>query len=516
MHPKKDKKMISVLLLFITLITIYFLNLQVKLGVVYWDTYIYLWNALMFAGISPGYKQYLPPLIPFLTGMLFKVVGVSEAVLFVICGIIYVLGVLGTYLFLRLRFTTIESFAGTLILSCMSVVLAWMVAGTLDVPGAMLSVWTIFTFVYGMEKNKKFLFFTPILYLLAFLTRYTAGLLVIPILTYLIVSRFKNIKELMIGAAFGSPILISFMYFLYLKVGNPFIFLGIGIPGTPNPEYPGFNLDSFYYLKHILQYISSFPSKEYLGTYLNPSMGYTSPISYVLAFLSILGISLYLKRHRAIYGIIPTIFLTILSLKYQLIYLIPELLLIPCMLFLYSKSKIPKLDLMVFTWFLTYLFAHSLICLKVDRYFITMVIPLTYILMLGISELKNLISTSKYNALVIFLAVGVVISSLSYYFTITPYRLDSNLENAATWLKNYDPNYRQKIIFSDHWIGMSWYLKYEVKRGNPDDFKSIDDLSKMLINSNATYFIWTKKGFELKGFEIIKKFKGAIIYERCR
>jgi hypothetical protein len=96
-------------------ITAYLLEVQIKIGVPYWDVFNYLNNALFFAGMGKGSVLYLPPVIPFLTSLFFKAGYISINAIFILDSILFIIGVIGLYLLLNQRFNGIQSLTGSLI-----------------------------------------------------------------------------------------------------------------------------------------------------------------------------------------------------------------------------------------------------------------------------------------------------------------------------------------------------------------------------------------------------------------
>nr|WP_243687175.1 glycosyltransferase family 39 protein [Methanobacterium formicicum] len=60
---------------------------------------------------------------------------VSVDVIFLISGLIFILGVIGLYLLLKERFDPTKSLAGSLIFISLPVIMAWAVSGGIDLPG---------------------------------------------------------------------------------------------------------------------------------------------------------------------------------------------------------------------------------------------------------------------------------------------------------------------------------------------------------------------------------------------
>ena len=128
------------------IITLYLLIDQVYVGVPYYDVFVYLNNALIYAGIPVGNLSviYLPPLMPFLTSLFFRLGLISSNIIFIIDGVIFVFGVIGLYLLLRERFNEIQSSIGCLIFISFPLIYSWAVSGGIDVPEISFSIWVIY------------------------------------------------------------------------------------------------------------------------------------------------------------------------------------------------------------------------------------------------------------------------------------------------------------------------------------------------------------------------------------
>lgn len=579
-----------ILIAFAIIFTIYLVEVQIKIGAIYWDVYLYLNNALMFAGLGDGYKIYLSPLIPFLTSLLYRAGFVYQSSLYSVTGLIFILGIYGMYLLLNLRFSHLKSFAGAIIFTSCSLILPWAVSGTLDVPAVCFSIWTIFLAIYGLEKNNKAIYFIFPVAALAFLTRYTSGLLILPILFLFITHYFDNgftrseIKKIAISIVLGILIFLPFIGFFYANLGNPFPFLdqfGVSVENHASTRDPGLMPDKAYYLKNIPNYISSYPlydSKLDFGAMITPRTGQVNPISYLILILTGLGLISYvsgilnklwatiknnyldratkkntssarniskkldsLLNNRSILLIMVflveiLIILFIISL-WGNSYLISELLMFSTILITYFAlrkieiikgleiKKAFRIDFVILIWLLTYLISHSFLSIKVDRYFVTMIPAMVYLMVLGLSNTGNIIArlTNKLNqkkiisgVLILVLGVTLFASALQPYEDKVPYKVYGFLEEGAKMMKTYDPQYKEKVIFSDQWPALSWYLKTDVQRGYPQDFKTSDEFSQMLKNSNATYFISTygRGALSMEGYSIATHDKIVYIYKR--
>lgn len=573
---KRSKVICSfILLAFVIILTLYLVRLQIKVGVVYWDVYLYLNNALMFAGLGEGYKIFLPPLLPFLTSVFFRIFQVTDSFLYVISGIIFALGIVGMYLLLNLRFSTFKSLCGAVIFSSMTIILSWAVSGTLDVPAVCFSIWFLYLTVYGLEKNSNALYLAFPVAALAFLTRYTAGLMLLPVLFIFITHYLEKgvkkaqIKKLVLGMVLGLLIMIPFMGFFYTNLGTPFPFLnqlGVSVENQVSSRDPGLMPDRAYYLKNIPNYISSYPLGTGYGAMLNPVKGHVNPISYFILILT--GIGLIASASGVLKNYVKILISNMRTLKQKIVskdrknnlkffspiltailiilfilslngnsYLISEALMLALALSIYlflKKHEIGKnenqslsnsiLDLTIIIWFLTYFISHSFLSVKVDRYFVTMIPALVYLIVLGLSSTGNLLArlTGKINkkniissGLVLLMAMLLFSSSIHPYQNHVPYPIYGYLEEGGEWMANYDPDYADKIIYSNNWPALSWHLKTNVNRGFLPDFNNSDEFSQMLVNSNATYYIGTDANFlHMKDFERIGNTSNVFFFKR--
>ena len=172
-------------------------------------------------------------------------------------------------------------------------------------------------------------------------------------------------------------------------------------------------------------------------------------------------------------SLIFTILLAILALTLnQTSYLVSVVLVfILCYLAgtsLRGENEQQSLDLMFLAWFLSYLIFHSILPIKVDRYFITMAPALVYFLILGFDELLNIIRARKpgFNGKWIGLTLVLILltSTTITYAGHTPQKVFVvYLEDAGVWITQQDPQYQDRIIASDYSTALSWYLKKDVQ-----------------------------------------------------
>ena len=130
---------------------------------------------------------------------------------------------------------------------------------------------------------------------------------------------------------------------------------------------------------------------------------------------------------------------------------------------------------MFFAWFMAFFIFHSIFVIKDNRYFVLMAPPVAYFMILGLSEISNKIKFKIRNRNVTFPVLAIILTSIILLSTATqiPLILQSNsdieipneqMKLASQWFVNYDPDYKNKNIYSDLWPNFSWYLKTNVKK----------------------------------------------------
>jgi 4-amino-4-deoxy-L-arabinose transferase-like glycosyltransferase len=541
-------------LFILTLITVgitsYILYVQMKIGVPYWDVFNYLNNALYFAGIGKGSALYLPPVVPLLTSLFFKTGYVSINAIFILDSILLVIGVIGLYLLLNMRFNEIQSFTGSIIFISFPVVLSWVAAGGIDIPGVSFSIWAIYLTVLGVKKDSKFLYFVIPIIMLAFLTRYTAGLIVLPIVLYSIINirKIQKIKKVILGISLELAVLVVAFIFYLMHLGAIKTFynllMNITTSSTTGVGDVAYNPSVWYYLQNIPNYISVGPIQGTYQQILNPSMGVPSILSYITILIASIGIILYMrsilssklnlnKLKISRNNLIKIIVLIVLVIGFaaafnNVSYVINEIILfgICCILYMLlgnQKTKNLDMDLMFFSWFGAYLIFQSILGMKVDRYFITMAPALVYFIILGLSEFinkinpriknKNLKSWGIYSIIaLIFLSSAAVT-----YIGHTPKKTFTvDIGDASNWIKEHDPDYKNKIIYSDYPPAVSWYLKKQVNGAYTRLYSNSEEFSKRLQKKDAYYYIdsLSEPKPDLDGYHIVKTFGTVAVYEK--
>ncbi|HTX60901.1 MAG TPA: glycosyltransferase family 39 protein [Methanobacterium sp.] len=543
------KEPFTVLVIITLLITSYLLFKQFYIGVPYYDVFVYLNNALIFAGIPVGNVSviYLSPLMPFLTSLIFRAGYISANAMFVLNAIVFVFGVLGLYLLLRERFNQMQSFTGSIIFISLPLIFTWAVSGGIDIPGISLSIWTIYLLVLGVKRDSKYLYLVFPVLMVAFLARYTSVILVFPIFLYLIISNnlLKNFKKLFVGIMASLVLFIPFMAYFYAKLGNitPLINLVtstiMGAGGAVNDL--GYNPDKLYFLFNMLNYINIGPLQGVYRQVQNPSQGYPSILAYILVIIVLVGLAICIYRiiKRKIENIdnkgktVAQVILLILLLAmavwsfFYSSYLVCEVITLASLYVAYrilkGTEKNLEIDFLFLSWFIAFFIFHSIIPLKVDRYFITMSPALVYFLVLGLSTViekyKSKLTLKKFKGEYLYLIISFLLlfSTLAVHVGHTPrHGYGYQIQAASDWLTSYDPNYMSKAIYSDYDPALSWSLKKEVKFAVPRIYVGPDSFARFLLDNNVDYYIdaYTDPKWNIPGYHIIKTIGGVAIYQR--
>lgn len=551
-----------IVLILITLgIVSYFLSIQMRIGVPYWDVFNYLNNALYFAGMEGGSVSiFLPPLLPLLTSLLFRMGYVSINAIFIVSGFISIVGVTGFYLLLKQRFNPIQSFAGSIIFISLPVMLSWVVSGGIDIPGVVFSIWAIYFLIIGLKKDSRFLYFVLPLAVIAIMARYTSGLIILPILIYLLINldelkTNENLKKIILGVLIEFGVLIVGSMYFFVKLGaTASIFNLIFAVATATSTGAGdvaYNPNLLYYLQNLLNYISVGPIQGTYQQILNPSMGIPSILSYVIAIITIVGLSFYIYRGaKSRFGRVNpsplnrsnllkftlTLVLVagfVISFYFKSL-IISEILLISVLYLLYlflfngasddSKGK-ASLDFMFISWFGVFFIFHSILPFKVDRYFITMAPAFAYFIILGFSQfmelvdIKSRITKSSFRKCGVYLILALVLlsSATAIYVGHTPKKTFTiDIGNSSDWIKEYDPHYHDKNIRSDYPNAVSWYLKMDVLGAYPRLFNTTGEFADYLKNSNVDYYIdsTSQSHPDIEGYRIIKSWGVVVIYQK--
>ncbi len=487
-----------------------------------WDTFAFLANALEFAGKSIGYAEpHRSPFLSFLVSLVFRLGWESEAAIFAVDCFLAFAGVLGFYLLLRLRFTPLFSFLGSLLFISYPAVFKQAGTGYTDLASVSFSIWSIYFFALGTQKSTKFLPLALLLFVAAALTRFTALLLIFPVLLIFFLKPFDKVRfsinSFLLGFFASFVLYMPFAIFYFKKFGNPFFPLAIAFSAASDTTSPA---ESFAYEPNLGWYI--FNLKRFIAS----SAGET--IFLVFALFSLVGWAFYFYRllESTDFKKIGLAFL--FALAYVLIFfqgglILRQLAAFMLCFFLYMifRSDDRKISeslgffLLFFCWFLVYFDFHSHLGVKVDRYFIVMVPGFTYLALHGLYELTEIFSSEKIKtvlkgAVYFLISFFIAVSFFSYFQQkkAQPDYLVADAKKTSNWLKKQ--NISQAVIYSDLWPAFGWYLKRNVLA--MPTFKDSRAFNHELEKNKADYFLTIRKR-SLPSFKLVKKFGSVSVYK---
>ncbi|MDI6644480.1 MAG: glycosyltransferase family 39 protein [Methanobacteriaceae archaeon] len=507
-----------------------------------WDTYAFLANAMEFAGKGFGYAEFeRPPLMSVVTSLIFYLGIVNERAIYYVDSLFYIIGVLGLYLFLKLRFSAIESFLGALLFATFPVVLLWLGTGYSDIASISLSILSLYFLSLAVIKDSRFFYLTFLLAMLSFLTRFTSAFIIFPMTLYILISGnyLKNIKKIGLGIFISILAIIPYLYINLMIFGSPFfpftVFLQLTDVSSAQENF-AYTTDKLFFIYNLDSYISL------QGTW-------ESIIFFIIILFIILGFLFYLynifstkllkeKVKNKVYKLLgfersqnkfkfslTVIFgilwiLGFISLSYMYVEILFFIFCIVSYFYLKDISdRDLRLDFLFFSWFMSFFIFHSIYGVKVERYFITMTPPLTYFIILGVNQVSNKfkiqykrINISPYIIISIFIFLLLISSNV--YLNSLPDKTDylvADSISAAEWMQNNVSNYKDMEIMSDLWPVLSWYLKMDVKP--MPFFKNSLAFNHELQKQNADFYL-TIRDVNLPSYKKVIKLGSITIYKK--
>jgi len=540
------------LIIIVGVISYYRLLIQIDIGPIS-DTCDFLLNALYFSGQGVGYYDWTRPVFfPLLIAIVFKLGFVSATAAYVVDILIYIFGLIGFYLLLSLHFNKIESFFGGLLYATFPIIILLSGLGFSDFTCGAFVIWAFYFLVLAVKENSKFFILFFLFWTMAFLTRFNAALIIFPVVLYIFMNKqeIKNHKYIGWGILASFLLIIPVLWFYQIKFGNilfPFMDTFGATSRTFSPEYHPYNVDPLFYIKGFFSY--------------------TGFESFIITFLIIIGIAVYtiirvknqsdiknkllsivskedmnLKFKLLIFAVLTLIFIVTFG---QVHYMVSEVIFLAVGLVFFTlinELNIKNIDLhiLVFSWFMAFFIFNSVYVIKSSRYFILMAPGVAYLLLLGLRTVFNELTVKLKKGNLIFpvfaliLTVFILLSTASLLPSIEDRFQGIRVTNekiaiASEWFINYEPDYKNKVIYSNLWPYLAWHLKTDVKimftfknnqaylGGVKDNttFTQQDNLASnnYLVDNNADYY-FSSDAINLTSYKPIKQFGSVIIYER--
>lgn len=550
---------LAILIAIISIITYKCFQIQTSIGPV-WDTYDLLSEAAFLAGQNIGYYDLIrPPLIPFLTSILFRIVGLSTWPIMLIDGLIFILGSAGLFLFLKVRFDNLTSFLGALLFSTFPLVLTFVCSGLTDTATVCISIWALLFTVLAVKRDSRWFYLSFPILMLAFLTRFTSALIIFPMFFFILINleEIKHRKDILIGIVISFLFLIPVFWLFYVNFGNPlYTFLNFfssssGSVSQTTEMLFSYNPDFFYFAKAM----PSLMGPQAMGVVLVIFLGLLiCPFQRFMNKRKSLenqnelnrSLQLSLRKDIKIKSLFLSILIIIFILTLQRVhYLFSEIILFPILYLIYSlvnefKFKNIDLDFLFLSWFMVFFIFHSVYVIKDYRYFIDMTPSLAYFLMRGFTlttsqlgiKIKNRnVTHYLFSGFLIFL---IIFSTYNYLPSIGEtnkhlMELNEGNTNISVWLMNYDPNYKNKVIYSDIWPYSGWSLQRNVSKmpqfvnhqaiytGAKEynlTTQDIMDYNNELDSNQADYYISRRIDLTFINYRSIKHFNGITLYQR--
>lgn len=527
---------LSVLMIIYTGILLYSQSIR---SISYWDIFVYLQNAMLFSGNNIGSQLSVPPVLSLLTSVPFKLGFISETSLFVVSGILFIFLIIGMYLLFNERFDCEISLLASLIFSMLSLIVTWALTGATDVPALSFGVWALLFTIWGLNKDFKYYYPAFLFFILAFFTRFTEGFILIVMGYYLLINFEKFKKQLTVKNILPFVVYVLIIgliicgVYLSFQGTIPFIsqFLEVSSSSQVSSVNVGYELNPYYYLQNLPEYLTSFNASGSYFVSLSTSDNSPTPLSYAFILLVVIYLLKFLSKlvnydicevdnkNIKIAAIILLSIFTIISYTH-LSYMITELLFIVILLLYYRwlPDKDNQMDYLMLLWIGIYIIMHSYHPVKVDRYIIPILIPLTYFVTTSI----QFILKDKKKVLIALLIILILMIPVNanYLSSITHENQHTHEEKvAAEWLGQYDPNYKSYNISSDRGVVFSWYLKKYVYTTIPRVLEANNESLIDKLNSiEAKYYIdSTSNTTKIAGYQCIydnNKDTRVKIYER--
>ncbi len=508
-----------------------------------WDSYAFLANAAEFAGRSVGYAEpHRPPVVSFLTSLVFRVGPMHESVLQILDGVLTILGVAGFYLLFRKRFSKIPSAVGALAFLAVQPLWNYLGMGYTDFAAVGLSAWALLLCINATERDARWYLAAIPMLLVAALTRYTALLFVFVAAVWILLRwrPFRQAGRIALGTLLAAVVYVPAGVYYAQRFGDalfPFVVsLGFAEGSTASA-------------------VGTDGAVEAAGTwYLENAHAFLSPeglgiIAAIVLVVAALGlVSRLMETPRGLMPAASRFAIAILGVAPAVVAqlyggMIVRQVTIPVAVFAVWRALAPRegesppetrtlpgpaLDAAMLTWLLVFLDFHSGQVVQVPRYFITMAPALIYFTLLGwqswMVTAKQRLSNRETGTAVprafhpsalawaalaawIALAVGLTVWN-------TPVEQDQYVAGAkrsadALLAREEDPG--ELVIYSDLWPLTSWYVG---STASPMPFFEEDAAFAHELEKYAADYFATIRARRFDGFEDVSDSGSVVLLQR--
>lgn len=540
---KNDLYYLAGILIINIALVAYYINFNLNFGIFCSDVYLYLLNSLYFSGESINVAKIISyaPIISFLTAFLFKIGITGKIAIFIVTGVLAIIGNIGLFLLFKVKFNNLLSFLGTIIFMSFSINLLWLANGSIDIPAVALTIWAMLFTILGVNKDSRYLILALVCFTISFFIRPTVILfLPVMVLYYLSKRNFlDNLKDknkflkfdykkkeylyILIGILLSAAIFLVIIN--VISMGNNLVFLeqfGSAVSGEQvGIKDNAFNPNPWFYIENLPNFLSS---SDVLFIDHKPFLANPSIFAYF--FIGIIGVGLGIFISKSIgilknyqikkykFELIVLLLLSIISiLSFDRVSSVITIILTFLTLLLaqniFKKLGFKNLTLSItfLAWILFPLIFLSYHDIKVDRYIIPSIVGLTYFIISSLYLIQSNFNKEKlFNAIYIIGIMFLIFSSFNFVNNFEDTNEFINQELIADALKEYDPDFKDKIVGTYHIRPSSWFLGQNVL-GIP-----INQLD-LLDEHNVTYY-FSNKELDLKNFELIKSNDNFYLYKR--
>ncbi|MBR6024365.1 MAG: glycosyltransferase family 39 protein [Methanobrevibacter sp.] len=511
----KDKKELLIITVISTILVAYYINFNANLGIYCSDVYVYLLNALYYSGtnIHSTRSIYLSPVVCFLTSLLFDLGYVDKVAIFIVTGILAIIGNIGLYMLLRLKFDNLLSLTGTIIYSTLALNLTWLANGSLDIPAASITIWIAYFAIIAIKDNPKYYVAVFPLLILGFFTRYTVALVVPALVLYYLYEKGikiakEDLKYILIGL-FIAIIIGAIILMTTLSMGGgELVFDGLikgGVQGNLGSKNDNaYNPDFGYYLVNMGNFISS-SNTTFVGK--TPYLANPTILSGIVFLILIAGSALWIKRTEfelTKTKIVGMIICLIALLTFAQFSSTITIILTFIGLYLIGKDSEHKMGYVMLCWILVYLIFQSYYIVKVNRYIIPIFPALVYFIMVGIDEINAKIT--RKNIIPIILIVLFLIQGFAFTWTFEDTNEFNAPEEMTDYIKANVDNWSDIQIGNYNIRPYYWYLGLNspgIESNHPEK----------IIENNLSYYISNVEQTNLTNYTEIKQIENLHLYK---
>lgn len=497
-----------------------------------WDTYAFLSNAAEFAGRGFGYTEpHRPPALPVLVSLVFRAVGLRQDAIQWVDGALTLSGILAAYLLMRRRFEPVLSAAGALAVLAVSPLWAYLGVGYTDTAAIALCTWLLLVVIKATEDNPVWFLAAGPLFVSTVMMRFTAILFAFVCVVWMGFrsSFFRHARVIAVSALLGIGVYLPAASYYVRRFGEPlFPFIvafgfseAVTVPGGE-----GATNSALYYLTRTpvflgpepLAILTVFVLLVALASLLTAAGGYFEKarlgwkrFAFAAAWMAPAVVAQFVGGFALRQLTIPIAFFGLWRM------LAPRS---------GDRRTLPEyaLDATMVTWLAVYVDFHGHQGILVPRYFITMAVPLIYLVLRGWDLASSRLAIAAaapdrpgQSPVVRWLVTGflllIVAAALVTTVAITPRTPDKLVASAAdtaAWLST-QPDVASRPIFSDLWPLSAWYLRQNV-RPMPS-YEATAAFAHELDKADAGYFV-TIRSRRYGGFDEAFRSPSAVVLRR--